>query len=1179
MSKITAYASLASTQPDDVLPIVDVHDTSMAPSGTTKKIAVSALLATVLPTLAEVAVSASGTLAVNKITEVTATSGALTMTLPASVASSLIVVERAAASTANVAITGNIRGAGSSTITLQLGSESQMLFGDGTTWWPVAGHKTLSSLDARYLPKGATITVAAPTGATATDTPAVTAAITSLAAALAFGPCTLLFQDGTYQVDSNAAVIRSVSNFAVKGTGATVITQAPNRAGLVNNVTGDLFVIADCTDFRVEGLMLDGLRDTVAPMTPLTASASSGQPSVTVASGQGARYLAGQKLFLFGGLGTGEQGQSEGFNTAGAVTPLVISSITVGGGSGGGDLITFTTNLSNSYAQISSTSFTDGFGPYAYAGAYLTPYQCGNATVAGRLLAGEDQQNGLHLISCTRFTVSRVTARNLWESPIRLGTGYETTSLTDGCTQGTITDCTGYHAYDQGIAAWVCTDITVKGCILNATGWAGISLTASDYCTVTANQVISPVYRVPGDTGSGSGIVTEGGIRNQIAGNIITSPFQYGIETIHSPLTWGLSNASLPTTSTFLEAGTAAGTSVQVSTSAAMVAGGRYSVLDGARTEAVTIATIADGTHVTFTETLSFSHPSGASIGARVAQENVIEGNTIRKAGSQGIMLLPSARGVIASNTVTGSGSYGIAPDFTVGFRPATAYPAGDGSHIEGNVVGNGAGAGIRANGAGNLQIRGNRIYSPNGSGAGMELHGVTDSVVTDNHVTDIAGSFGIVIENGGPSSTPSARIAVAGNSVHRSQLQGISVILGDSFTITGNVVQSCRSSGIDLQGVTNSVVADNIANSNSATGIVLENSASTGCTNCRVTGNTTRDDGTGISVVNGSAITQQHGIQETGNSNFNIIAGNESDANAIDQLTTAGAATIVSANIISGAVTPSAGTAFSALGLTGAVTASRYAGATASGHPVAGTFIAGDYVIDLSGAIWICTAGGTPGTWANAGGSGGVTLDTTAADIAAAGNQGAGAIGKAADSGHIHPATTWLPADNGLLGAVADPYTYRQGQITTAGTVYLVKLPIRVAQTISFLWWDVPTAGSGASTGSFTGLYSSAGTLLTGSSDIAASLTGTGAPKLTLTTPQALSAGTFVWAAILTNLASTQPNLGSTPAPSVMLNANLAASAYRVAVNGTAQTSLPSTINPNSNTLTGAFGFWVAWS
>jgi hypothetical protein len=45
VSKITAYGSLTTTQSDDVLPIVDVHDTTMAPSGTTKKIAVSDLLA------------------------------------------------------------------------------------------------------------------------------------------------------------------------------------------------------------------------------------------------------------------------------------------------------------------------------------------------------------------------------------------------------------------------------------------------------------------------------------------------------------------------------------------------------------------------------------------------------------------------------------------------------------------------------------------------------------------------------------------------------------------------------------------------------------------------------------------------------------------------------------------------------------------------------------------------------------------------------------------------------------------------------------------------------------------------------------------------------------------------------------------------------------------------------
>jgi hypothetical protein len=54
--------------------------------------------------------------------------------------------------------------------------------------------------------------------------------------------------------------------------------------------------------------------------------------------------------------------------------------------------------------------------------------------------------------------------------------------------------------------------------------------------------------------------------------------------------------------------------------------------------------------------------------------------------------------------------------------------------------------------------------------------------------------------------------------------------------------------------------------------------------------------------------------------------------------------------------------------GLTGAAAVSRWAGATASGAPTSGTFYAGDFVIDQSGKTWICTAGGTPGTWALSG-------------------------------------------------------------------------------------------------------------------------------------------------------------------------------------------------------------------
>lgn len=66
----------------------------------------------------------------------------------------------------------------------------------------------------------------------------------------------------------------------------------------------------------------------------------------------------------------------------------------------------------------------------------------------------------------------------------------------------------------------------------------------------------------------------------------------------------------------------------------------------------------------------------------------------------------------------------------------------------------------------------------------------------------------------------------------------------------------------------------------------------------------------------------------------------------------------------------PLAAADYPATGLAGATAASRYAGATASGSPISGTFATGDFVIDQSGKIWICTAAGSPGTWAAAGAS-----------------------------------------------------------------------------------------------------------------------------------------------------------------------------------------------------------------
>ena len=82
----------------------------------------------------------------------------------------------------------------------------------------------------------------------------------------------------------------------------------------------------------------------------------------------------------------------------------------------------------------------------------------------------------------------------------------------------------------------------------------------------------------------------------------------------------------------------------------------------------------------------------------------------------------------------------------------------------------------------------------------------------------------------------------------------------------------------------------------------------------------------------------------------------------------------VSSFNARSGAVVPGNADylAVASGGLTGATAATRFVGGTASGHPVAGTFAVGDFVVDQTGTSWVCTVAGTPGTWVSpAAGSG----------------------------------------------------------------------------------------------------------------------------------------------------------------------------------------------------------------
>jgi hypothetical protein len=59
-------------------------------------------------------------------------------------------------------------------------------------------------------------------------------------------------------------------------------------------------------------------------------------------------------------------------------------------------------------------------------------------------------------------------------------------------------------------------------------------------------------------------------------------------------------------------------------------------------------------------------------------------------------------------------------------------------------------------------------------------------------------------------------------------------------------------------------------------------------------------------------------------------------------------------------------GTVLKSQGITGATQLGRWVGTTMYGPPLTGTFLVGDWVNSLVGTIQVCTAAGSPGTWAS---------------------------------------------------------------------------------------------------------------------------------------------------------------------------------------------------------------------
>lgn len=114
-------------------------------------------------------------------------------------------------------------------------------------------------------------------------------------------------------------------------------------------------------------------------------------------------------------------------------------------------------------------------------------------------------------------------------------------------------------------------------------------------------------------------------------------------------------------------------------------------------------------------------------------------------------------------------------------------------------------------------------------------------------------------------------------------------------------------------------------------------------------------------------------------------------------------------------------------LALTGATAATRYVGGTTSGAPASGPFAVGDFVIDQTGKVWVCTTAGSPGAWTQVGASSG---GLTAADAAAMGIQAgvytdtAGMVTQKAAGANmsfdVAAGTAWVPDGSGGLVRVA---------------------------------------------------------------------------------------------------------------------------------------------------------------
>jgi hypothetical protein len=163
----------------------------------------------------------------------------------------------------------------------------------------------------------------------------------------------------------------------------------------------------------------------------------------------------------------------------------------------------------------------------------------------------------------------------------------------------------------------------------------------------------------------------------------------------------------------------------------------------------------------------------------------------------------------------------------------------------------------------------------------------------------------------------------------------------------------------------------------------------------------------------------------------------------------------------------------------------------------------------------------------------------------------------------------SWLPSAHGLLAWTDDVANNTTTAQPTSQQVILEKFFNPIDQTVSTVSTYVNTAGSSL-TGVYFGIYNLSGTLLGSTADASSSFTTTGAKNISLSAGVALTAATYYWVAILVVGTTTPQLIGPPTLGSGQVNFGLAVSTARVATVAGTNSTLPATITPASNALSG---------